>query len=104
MWDSMACWHVLRAQVGGDERQYGLFDRNDIIYQPGATDERGVAEELLAVPTTRPLARQVVLLVRAMGTVVPQPWASVVVAFVDLLVETPDCWCKRRKRRTFAFI
>jgi len=76
---------------GGDERQYGLLDENNIISQ-----SRGNRRTRRDAP--QPGRSQVVLLVGAIGIVVPQPWASVVtsITLVDLL-ETPTPW------RTFAF-
>ncbi len=63
----------------------GVHDRQAVEHcshenvMPRAVDERYVTDTVF---TTRPLARWVVLLVRAIRAVVPWHWASLVFAFV----------------------
>lgn len=77
--------------VRGDEKKRRVHDRCAVKHRshqdvvPGAIDERYVTDELHTVPTSRPLARRVVLLVGAIRAVVPWPWTGVVFAFVDLI-------------------
>ena len=64
--------------MGGDERQYGSLDRDDIIYRSPGNRRTRRGGRTSCGPTSQSLARRVVLLVGAIGTVVRHPWASVV--------------------------
>jgi hypothetical protein len=105
----LGCLWLRTRLVRSDEKKRGVHHRSAVQHRshegivPGAIDERDIAYELHPVTTPRPLVRQVVLLVGAVRSVVPWPWAGFVLAFVDL----PDVGVDRRLRlvgeRTFAF-
>src|SRR5580693_8689026 len=62
-----------------------------------------MAYELHPMTASRPLARRVVLLVGAVRSVVPWPWAGFVFAFVDLSDVRFDKRLRPVSQRTFAF-
>jgi hypothetical protein len=97
--------------VRSNEKKRGVHHRSTVQHRshegtvPGAVDERDMAYELHSVTAPRPLVRWIVLLVGAVRSVVPWPWAGFVLAFVDLPdVSIDRCLRPVGERIAFAYL